>query len=478
MKIKSITVKNFRCYESLTLELHEQLTVLVANNGQGKTALLDAMRIGLWPYVSSFDLAKTPFADPANTITLSDVLQKKTLQNGMARQLPTEIITTGDYGYDDEQKSWKRYRESEAKNSKTKDDRETVLLKDFACGLQTHIRDIKKTAITLPVFGYYGTGRLWKQKRLTENKKGSKNRAGDQNIRTFAYQDCLDPASSYKQFEEWFISAFKKMREEQIKQLEGFPSLEEAFSSMDLNTKILSPLIVIINAVNELLKSTGWQNLAYSERDDQSLVLQHPQSGTLKVDQLSDGIKNMLALVADIAYRCALLNAHLGDKAALESKGVVMIDEVDMHLHPQWQQTVIAGLKAAFPNIQWVVTTHSPQVLSTVDAESIRIISHEVDVETGAIRSFARSPDSQSRGVASADVMAAIQGVDPVPNVEEADWLKEYKLFIHNDQTQSNAAIQLREKLEQHFGKQHQEIIECDQLIRLQAMKTKFANKL
>jgi predicted ATP-binding protein involved in virulence len=469
MKINSIRIKNFRCYESITLDLHDKLTVLVANNGQGKTALLDALRIGLWPYVSSFDLAKTPFADPANTITISDVLQKKTLQNGMARQLPTEIITTGDYG--DEQKTWKRYRDSEAKNSKTKDDRETILLKNYALGLQTHIRDTLKSAIKLPVFGYYGTGRLWKQKRLTENKKGSKNRTDDQNIRTFAYRDSLDPASSYKQFEEWFTIAFKKIRESQIKQLEaGNASLKP-----DENT--LNPVRVVQNAVNELLKSTGWQNLAYSERDDQSLVLQHPQKGTLKVDQLSDGIKNMLAMVADIAYRCALLNAHLGDKAALQSEGIVMIDEVDMHLHPQWQQTVIAGLKAAFPNIQWVVTTHSPQVLSTVDAESIRIITHEVDVETGAIHSFARSPDSQSRGVASADVMAAIQGVDPVPNVEEADWLKEYKLFIHNNQTQSNAAIQLREKLEQHFGKQHQKIIECDQLIRLQAMKTKFANK-
>lgn len=59
MKLKSLTLKNFRCYSSIRLDLHPQLTVLVANNGEGKTTLIDAICIALWPYVSSFDLAQT-----------------------------------------------------------------------------------------------------------------------------------------------------------------------------------------------------------------------------------------------------------------------------------------------------------------------------------------------------------------------------------------------------------------------------------
>ncbi|MGV0035141.1 MAG: AAA family ATPase [Candidatus Azotimanducaceae bacterium WSBS_2022_MAG_OTU7] len=468
MKLDSISLKNFRCYKSISLTLHPKVTVLVANNGQGKTALLDAIRIGLWPYVSSFDLAKTATADPANTITVADTLMLKADKN-MVRQLPSEVILIGNYG--DGTKTWMRFRDSEARKSQTKDDSQTRELKNFAVGLQKSIRDVNAKPKSLPIFGFYGTGRLWNEKRLTESKKGSSNRKGDERIRTFAYRDCLDPASSYKQFEEWFALAFKEIREGQIRQLES------GASSLASDPAIENPVTVIQRAVNELLKDTGWHNLSYSETHDQSLVLHHPEKGTLKVDQLSDGIKNMLAMVADIAYRCALLNAHLGAEAALESEGLVMIDEVDMHLHPQWQQTVVSGLTKAFPNIQFVITTHSPQVLSTVSAERIRIITHEKDPETGLMISSARVPDKQSRGVASADVMAELQGVDPVPSVEEAHWLTQYKQLITQGDQGSNDGQRLKNKILDHFGENHQEWLECERLIRLQSMKSKLPKR-
>ena len=468
MKLDSIRLKNFRCYGGISLTLHPKVTVLVANNGQGKTALLDAIRIGLWPYVSSFDLAKGTYADPANTITVADALMLKSDKN-MARQLPSEVILTGNYG--DGTKKWKRFRDSEADRSQTKDDSQTRKLKDFAVDLQKSIRDVTAKPKNLPIFGFYGTGRLWNEKRLTESKKGSSNRKGNESIRTFAYRDCLDPASSYKQFEEWFIHAFKKIREEQILQLES------GVSSLAGDPTIENPVTVIQQAVNELLKDTDWQNPAYSETHDKSLVLHHPDKGMLKVDQLSDGIKNMLAMVADIAYRCALLNAHLGADAALKSEGLVMIDEVDMHLHPQWQQTVVSGLGKAFPDIQFVITTHSPQVLSTVSAECIRIITHEKDSETGLMLSTAKIPDKQSRGVTSADVMAELQGVDPVPNVKEAHWLTQYKQLIAQDEHEGNDGQELRRKILNHFGENHHEWLGCKRLIRLQAMKSKLPKR-
>jgi len=466
MKLDKITLKDFRCYQLIALDFHPKMTILVANNGQGKTTLLDAIRIGLWPYVSSFDLAKTAYADPANTIMVGDVLLLKN-KNTMARQLPSEIILTGDYGQG--QQSWTRYRDSEARKSQTKDDAASKKLKKFAQALQKDIRELDSSPTSLPVFGYYGTGRLWKEKRLMQSKIGSKNRKADESIRTFAYRDCLDPASSYKQFEAWFTSSFKKIREEQLKQLES------GVSSIQADPEIANPVTVIQKSVNVLLKGTGWQNIEYSETDDQSLVLQHPEKGTLKVDQLSDGIKNMLAMVADIAYRCALLNAHLGADAALQTEGVILIDEVDMHLHPEWQQTVIASLGEAFPKLQFIVTTHSPQVLSTVDAASIRLIHHEVDAETGLLCSTAECPDIQSRGVASADVLANLMGVDPVPDVAESRWLSDYKALIQTGKHESEKGLDLRQKLIAHFGEAHQAILECDRLVRLQAMKAKLA---
>ncbi|MBF0411219.1 MAG: AAA family ATPase [Desulfamplus sp.] len=145
------------------------ITVFVGNNGHGKTALLDAIRIALWSYVSNFDLARSAYADPANTISVSDVFMLKTYNAMMARQLPSEIEITGNYG--DGLKTWKRFRDSEAPRSQTKDDVSTQAMKKYAEKLQASIRNVNDEPVDLPVLGYYGTGRLWKEKRLTQSKK-------------------------------------------------------------------------------------------------------------------------------------------------------------------------------------------------------------------------------------------------------------------------------------------------------------------
>lgn len=478
MKIDSITLKNFRCYKDLKLELHENVTVLVANNGQGKTTILDAIRIALWPYVGQFDLARTPSEIQTNTISIDDVRVLKASDNSsrmfgaldaMARQLPASITVSGSYN-DKGPVIWERYRDSEAKNSRTKDGEGTKALKTDVKLLQGSVRDLTVPPQTLPVFGYYGTGRLWNEKRLTESKKG-KTDITDEQTRMFAYRDCLDPASSFKHFEEWFTSAYRKVMEYQISQIEA----GETF--IEVPDELRRPVKVIQDAVNEVLKPVGWQHLQYSEKYGKSLVLKHPSYGIMKIGQLSDGIKNILAMIADIAYRAVLLNEHLSEKAAKETPGVVLIDEVDMHLHPSWQQTVVGSLRNAFPEIQFVVTTHSPQVLSTVSAECIRIIKHEQNADSGKTESSAEQPSTQSLGVASADVMAQLQGVDPIPDVEQAKWLTSYKAMVEQGDLNSDDATNLKDKIIDHFGENHQEWLECKRLTRLQAMKAKLPKR-
>lgn len=100
----------------------------------------------------------------------------------------------------------------------------------------------------------------------------------------------------------------------------------------------------------------------------------HETMGVLPLEALSDGTRSVISMAADLAYRMVRLNPDLGARAALETPGIVLIDEVDMHLHPSWQQAVVYDVRKAFPNVQFIVTTHSPQVLSTVPAEAIRIL--------------------------------------------------------------------------------------------------------
>lgn len=475
MKLDRITIDNFRCYQHLNIDLHPNITVLVADNGQGKTTILDAIRIALWPYVSQFDLAKTLFSDPSNTITIDDVRRIKAISqqskmfgalDEMARQFPSSITALGDFSF--EVNKWQRFRDSEAKKSQTKDDFHCRKLKREAKKVQQQVRDLTAMPIDLPVFGYYGTGRLWREKRLIGAKKGETEKSNEQ-IRTFSYRDCLDPASSFSHFENWFSSAYIKVMQNQIKQI------EQGATFIEVDPQLKLPVKVVQDAVNAVLKPVGWQNLQYSETYDKSLVLKHQELGVMKVSQLSDGIKNILAMIADIAYRAVLLNGHLGEDAAKKSTGIVMIDEIDMHLHPMWQQTVVTSLQEAFPNIQFIVTTHSPQVLSTVPSSCIRIIKHEMDSETGEILSTAKMPTKQSRGVTSASVMAEIQNVDAIPNVEEARWLVQYKKLIAQNQQNNAAGETLKASIVNHYGEMHHEWLECERLIRLQVMKAKLS---
>lgn len=443
MFLQKLSLKNFRCYENLDIDFKERTTLLVAVNGQGKTTILDSIRIALWPYISQFDLARTKYADPANTITIDDVRTIKKLNEGnleMARQLPSSITVTCDF--EDKKITWKRLRDSEARRSQTKDDGHTKKLKEYASNMQKNIRNFEQDPITLPVFGYYGTGRLWKEKRLTEDKKDKRNSI-DTRIRTFAYQDCLDPASSFKQFEDWFIAEYKQDLEEKILAMqEGLP----------IPSTINNTIHAVREAVNSILETVGWKNLTYHQKY-QSLTLEHDDYGIMKMSQLSDGIKNMIAMIADIAYRCVLLNGHLGQDAAKKSKGLVMVDEIDMHLHPEWQQIVISSLEKAFENIQFILTTHSPQVLTTVNSNSIFIIENgqKYDAPLG------------SQGAESSRLLKRIFHVDNRPkHVEITKKLEAYSRSVYADKWENQEVLELRKELDEVFGDEEPLLTELD----------------
>lgn len=315
------------------------------------------------------------------------------------------------------------------------------------------------------MLGYYGTGRLWSQKKLA----GKSDKVDQASFsRTWAYRDCLAPSSSYKDFVQWYTRVFKALRDAQIRNLE-----KKLGPEAQVADDLLAPVRAVQQAIDVILEPhTGWHWLEYSaEHDD--LVLEHPDQGKLKVSQLSDGIRNMLALVGDIAYRCYKLNTHHGDRAALLTHGIVMIDEIDMHLHPEWQQTVLPDLQKAFPNLQFIVTTHSPQVLSSIDAHCIRRLDWELDEESGRQRMAVNTIEQQTMGVASSDVLANVMGINPVPDVEPARQLSHYMALIQQNLHDEPGGKALREELNAHFGAGHPKMLECDRLIRLQAFKRK-----
>ena len=477
MKLKNLQISNFRCFDSLSIDLDEQLTVLVAKNGQGKSSVLDAIRIGLWPFVSGFDLAKNSQNDPANGIRIDDVRMLKIRDGQMARQLPCNISLESDphswdvdrhweswtlklFGSDSHNtfkvSQWTRYRESEAKGTKTKDDMEVLLIKNFVSYLQDKVRSPDSPEIDLPVFGYYGTGRLWSQKRLTENKKSKGEQDTSFYMRLFGYRDCLDPSSSYKHFADWFIWIFDCYKEQKDDDEEKGIVSEDG--SIWKNT-----IKVVQQAIDSILQEeTGWHTLEYSARHEKSLILKHDEQGTLKVELLSDGIRGVLAMVGDIAYRCIKLNPHLGLNAAKESRGVIMVDEIEMHLHPAWQQTILGNLCKAFPKIQFIVTTHSPQVISTVPGHQIRILDGNQ----------VYSAEEGTQGAEASRILKEVFGVElRAQHLEIVKKLNRYLELIDDDQWDTDEALTLRKTLDEWSRGQEPELVKADIDIRMKAFQ-------
>lgn len=473
MKIERITLQNFRCFENVHLSFDPQLTVIVALNGQGKSSLLDAIKIALWPYLAGFDLGSITL--DTTGIQIDDVFREKLAAHQMEWRLPCVIESYGTiepmvHDADRIDLEWhgKRSRDSVKKSSKTRNNAfsDAIALYGYAQTLEQRVfanGQIKED--DLPMLGYYGTGRLWSQKKLA----GKSNKVDPASFsRTWAYRDCLAPSSSYTDFAQWYTRAFKALRDAQIRNLE-----KKLGPDMEIADDLLAPVRAVQQAIDTMLKAhTGWHMLEYSaEHDD--LVLEHADQGRLKVNQLSDGIRNMLALVGDIAYRCYKLNTHHGEQAALLTHGIVLIDEVDMHLHPEWQQTALPDLQKAFPHIQFIVTTHSPQVLSSVDARCILRLDWEMDEESGRKQMVVNTIDQQTMGVASSDVLANVMGINPIPDVEPARQLSDYLALIQQNLHNGPVGTALRATLNAHFGVDHPKILDCDRLIRLQAFKRK-----
>lgn len=465
LRLSRLRLRDFRCFETIDIDFHPQMTVLVATNGMGKTSILDAIAIAFGPYVGAFDEAVGKHLQPGD---IRQFRARQTATNEMeyapkgARIEATGFIpdSLDDQLSDGLVTHWRRHLSSTTKaKTSVKDAKELV---DYGKRMQEAARTPGNKVI-LPLIAYYGTGRLWQQKKLTDAKNIQRT------SRTVGYTDCLDPASSYKSFVQWFRYWSLNAKEARLRALEAGGSVAK--------TEFDDYIHSVSLAVNTCIQPAGWSGIEYSFTRD-ALVASHEQFGELPVESLSDGIRNMIGMVADIAFRATKLNGHLGAQAAQKTPGVLLIDEVDMHLHPEWQQVVLLNLTHAFPAMQFIVTTHSPQVLSTVSSDCVRILRTEIAPDTASQVSTVSEPQWQTRGVASSDLLARIMGVDPVPHVPEALQVSDYQALIQQNIHASPEGHVLRTRLEAHFGTEHPVIRECDRLIRLQAIKQRLPRDL
>jgi predicted ATP-binding protein involved in virulence len=220
----------------------------------------------------------------------------------------------------------------------------------------------------------------------------------------------------------------------------------------------------IIQGVTKAIYSfmPGFSGLRIQRSNIESQMLIDKNSSTLNILQLSQGEKSLLALVADIARRLVLLNPSLNDP--LQGNGIVLIDEIDLHLHPGWQQSVIPNLLKTFPNIQFIVTTHSPQVVSTVKHTAIRVIESDQKSPRISLVHFSYGAEAQQ-------MLEQVLGVEARP--EQLDIVKKlhrYQYLVSENQWDNEEALLLRAELDQWGAEHEPELLRLDMDIRLKEL--------
>lgn len=339
MKIHKIYIKNFKGIAESTFELNDHFTVFIGENATGKTTVLDALAVAL----GSFFLG----IEGVNSRNISNDEIRIITVDGQPR--PQKPVTIEAHGEIDgiHIPSWRR----EISNKKTsyKDARS---IRDVASKKLKESRKPKdqrnENSILFPLIAYHGTGRLW-----AEHEKVAYQKQDEGVIR--AYTNALSAKSSSREFLSWF-----KTQEDSIKKFNAPLDIAhfKAFKEVILS----------------LIPKRRWKSMEYDFKADSLMGIFKDNEGVsckLAYNQLSDGYRNLIGMAADIAYRCIQLNPHLLERAVVDTPGIVLIDELDLHLHPNWQKSIVADLKAAFPKIQFIATTHSPFIVQSLSADEL-----------------------------------------------------------------------------------------------------------
>lgn len=438
MYLEKLKLHNFRCYEKLEIDFNRQLTVLVGKNGSGKTTVLEAIAIALGTWFVGFNIVN------AKGINKRTDPLRKAYQIGatddVQTQFPVEIEAWGKIEESKDQiLHWKRELYTPTGTMTTKDAKEIV---EYAAEYQKAISE-GRTDIYLPMVAYYGTGRLWdyhRQKRTDVFKVSS---------RTNGYIDCLDGTANVKLMMDWFQIMTINKYQRQEENLESNPELDTVYLAME---KCLTNLSGYSDVKIRYNMGTQELDVYYSEQDKQRM--------RIPLNQLSDGYKEMISLVADIAYRMATLNPQLGTEVLSKGDGVVLIDEVDLHLHPAWQQKVIDNLMNIFPKVQFIVSTHAPAIISSVKTDKLRILSNK-EVCMTANQVYGKDVNS---------VMKEIMGVNDRPDQFVELFEKFYRLLSEKKYDEAGAVL---DKLDEERGYHDPEIVKCRVKLKLERMRGK-----
>lgn len=342
MYLEKVNIKNYKGIEEIDIDLKPGINLLIGDNGAGKTSVLEGIAVALSGLfvnvagVSTKNFVKEdvrmiidPLGDASTSVTYCEPISAGcSLKNCEGQEF-----------------KWNRIKE-ELSSTHTKIDDKTV------CTWMKKLTN--QTDSILPLVSFQSAARAWKVRRGdfgTElQKKLDDRRCG--------YIGCLDSSMDVKSIQQWC------MKQEVIAVNKGKVREYETFKN------IISTFMKEINELDEspeVYYSPQFGELAYKDSKED-----------MAISKLSAGYQSLLWMIMDLAYRVCLLNPELSDRSQI--KGIVLIDEIDMHLHPKWQWNIIKALSTTFENVQFIIATHSPIVISSAKEANLILLDEEQGV--------------------------------------------------------------------------------------------------
>ena len=422
MRIERLEVRNFKKFAEQTFELQPHFTLLVGENGSGKTSVLDALAVamGIW-------LVHPPDSEVWNSRRniLHTEIRLEPGRGGERVQFrgipPASVTAIGNLAGHDGIR-WTREHRGGSRTINKADEALEIIA-------EVYKKDRTGEKVICPLLAYYGAGRAW----LPSNQRTPhKARSNGPARRWAAFYDCFNERIRFAELRKWFQN--------------------EAIAAGNRGGR-MRPGFEVVRGV--ILRCVPDADAIWFDPEQDQIVLSIDGKAQ-PFDNLSAGQRMMLAMVADIAIKAVTQNNFLLPTDELgpedeplprllrETPGMVLIDELDVHLHPRWQRRVATDLKENFPNIQFVCTSHSPQVIGEVRPEEIRIL------EDGGVSTPTRSFGIDSSRILE-ELMEAKSRSEPVETLLG-------KLFRLIDQEDFSAARDLLPEVEAKLGPDDPEV--------------------
>ncbi|MCD5977375.1 AAA family ATPase [Pseudomonas quasicaspiana] len=341
MRLDRLHIQNFRCYEDATFDFQPGFNLVVGVNGSGKTSLLQAVAASFEDFSACMGVFSSSMIEKDARFVIDNYGGRVRFE----RKYPIVFKATGDvFGHS----KWSR--------TKLRSEEMTPPDSVLVDAISKHLEGLGEANTTnLPLLAFYRSNRRWSSTNVSAEFSATQKIS-----RVDGYRNWHDCAANAADLESWIIG----------KTLEQLQSVHNSSNVMSIFDDELA-------WVNSAIKCALPESIGiHYNLPLRSLLVNFGLNNVIPFNELSDGQRGLIALIADIARRMCILNPHMGKDVLQNTSGVVIIDELDIHLHPAWQRNIVPALKQAFPKVQFIAASHSPQIIGSLKPEEVIVLNN------------------------------------------------------------------------------------------------------